>query len=152
MKAIAFTKYGPPDFLELKEIATPIPNDDEVLIKVHAAAINSWDWELMRGTPFANRLMFGLLKPKIKTLGADIAGRVIAIGKNIRKFSPGDEVLGDLSGDGWGGFAHYVCSSENSLALKPKSMTFEDAAAIPQAAVLALRALIKYRFWKGEKS
>ena len=141
MKAISFTKYGSPDFLELKEIETPTPNDNEVLIKVHAASINSWDWELLRGTPFANRLMFGLLKPKIKTLGADIAGLVIAIGKNIRKFSPGDEVLGDLSRDGWGGFAEYVCASENSLASKPKSMTFEEAAAIPQAAVLALQGI-----------
>ena len=88
MKTIAFTKYGSPDFLELKEIDTPTPNDDEVLIKVHAASINSWDYELLRGKPFGNRVMFGLLKPKIKTLGADIAGRIVAIGKNIGKFSP----------------------------------------------------------------
>ena len=141
MKAIAFTKYGSPDFLEVKEINTPTPNDDEVLIKVHAASINSWDYELLRGKPFANRAMFGLLRPKIKTLGADIAGKVVAIGKNIRKFSPGDEVLGDLSQDGWGGFAEYVCASENSLALKPKSIRFEEAAAIPQAAVLALQGI-----------
>jgi NADPH:quinone reductase-like Zn-dependent oxidoreductase len=141
MKTIAFTKYGSPDLLELKEIETPIPNDDEVLIKIHAASINSWDWELLRGIPFINRLRFGLLKPKIKTLGADIAGRIIAIGKNIRKFSPGDEVLGDLSQDRWGGFAEYVCASENSLALKLKSITFEEAAAIPQAAVLALQGI-----------
>lgn len=141
METIAFTKYGSPDFLELKEIETPVPKDDEALIKVHAASINSWDWELLRGTPFANRMMFGLLKPKIKTLGADIAGRVVAIGKNIRKLSPGDEVLGDLSQDGWGGFAEYVCAPENSLALKPKSITFEEAAAIPQAAVLALQGI-----------
>ena len=141
MKTIAFTKYGSPDLLEFKEIETPIPNDDEVLIKVHAASINSWDWELLRGIPFINRLRFGLLKPKIKTLGADIAGRIIAIGKNIRKFSPGDEVLGDLSQDRWGGFAEYVCASENSLALKLKSITFEEAAAIPQAAVLALQGI-----------
>lgn len=141
MKAIAFTKYGSPDFLELKEIETPTPTDDEVLIKVHAASINSWDYELLRGKPFGNRIMFGLLKPKIKTLGADIAGRVVAKGKNIRKFSPGDEVLGDLSRDGWGGFAEYVCTSENSLVLKPKNMTFEEAAAIPQAAVLALQGI-----------
>ena len=141
MKTIAFTKYGSPDFLELKEINTPTPNDDEVLIKVHAASINSWDYELLKGKPFANRAMFGFLRPKIKTLGADIAGKVVAIGKNIRKFSPGDEVLGDLSQDGWGGFAEYVCTSENSLALKPKSISFEEAAAIPQAAVLALQGI-----------
>ena len=141
MKAIVFAKYGSPDFLELKEVEKPMPNDDEVLVKVHASSINSWDLELLRGKPFANRLMFGLLKPKIKTLGADIAGRVVAIGKNVKQFSPGDEVLGDLSGYGWGGFAEYVCASENTLVLKLKSMTFEEAAAIPQAAVLALQGL-----------
>ncbi len=141
MKTIAFTKYGSPDFLDLKETETPTPTDDEVLIKVHAASINSWDYELLRGKPFGNRIMFGLLKPKIKTLGADISGRVVATGKNIRRFSSGDEVLGDLSQDGWGGFAEYVCTSEKSLALKPKSMTFEEAAAIPQAAVLALQGI-----------
>lgn len=152
MKAIAFTKYGSPDFLELKEVEKPMPSDDEVLIKVYAASINSWDLELLRGKPFANRLMFGLLKPKIKTLGADIAGRVVAIGKNVKQFSPGDEVLGDQSGYGWGGFAEYVCTSENTLALKLKSMTFEEAAAIPQAAVLALQGLrYKRQIQTGQK-
>jgi NADPH:quinone reductase-like Zn-dependent oxidoreductase len=141
MKAIAFTKYGSPDFLELKEIEKPTPNDDEVLIKVHAASINSWDYELLMGKPFANRVMFGLLKPKIKTLGADISGRVESIGKNIKKFSPGDEVLGDLSGYGWGGFAEYVCVDENILALKSERMTFEEAATLPQAGALALHGL-----------
>ena len=152
MKTIAFTKYGSPDFLELKEVEKPTPNDDEVLIKIHAASINSWDYELLMGTPFANRLMFGFLKPKIKTLGADIAGRVVAIGNNVKQFSPGDAVLGDLSGYGWGGFAEYVCASENTLALKLKSMTFEEAAAIPQAAVLALQGLrYKKQIQPGQK-
>ncbi len=141
MKAIAFTKYGSPDFLELTEIETPTPNDNEVLIKIHAASINSWDFELLSGKPFANRAMFGLLKPKIKTLGADIAGKVVEVGKNIKQFIPGDEVLGDLSEDGWGGFAEYVCTGENSLALKLKNMTFGEAATIPQAAVLALQGI-----------
>ena len=141
MKAIVFIKYGSPDCLELKEIETPSPNDDEVLVKVHSASINSWDYELLRGKPFANRAMFGLLKPKIKTLGADIAGQVVAIGKNVKQFSPGDEVLGDLSGYGWGGFAEYICASEHTLALKSKSITFEEAAAIPQAAVLAWQGI-----------
>jgi NADPH:quinone reductase-like Zn-dependent oxidoreductase len=141
MKTIAFTKYGSTDFLELNEIETPTPNDDEVLIKVHAASINSWDYELLMGKPFANRAMFGLFKPKIKTLGADIAGQVVARGKNIRRFSPGDEVLGDLSGYGWGGFAEYVCVDENILALKSSRMTFEEAATLPQAGSLALHGL-----------
>jgi NADPH:quinone reductase-like Zn-dependent oxidoreductase len=111
------------------------------LIKVHAASVNSWDWELLRGTPFVNRLVFGLLKPKIKILGADMAGRVEAVGKNVTQFQPGDEVFGDISGCGWGGFAEYVCARENALALKSASMTFEEAAAVPQAAVLALQGL-----------
>lgn len=141
MKAISFTKYGSPDFLELKEIETPTPNDDEVLVKIHAASINSWDYDLLLGKPFANRAMFGLFKPKIKTLGADISGQIVAIGKNIKRFSPGDEVLGDLSGNGWGGFAEYVCVAENVLVLKSARMTFEEAATLPQAGSLALHGL-----------
>jgi len=141
MKAIVYTKYGPPDVLELKEVEKPVPKDNEVLVKVHAASVNDWDWGLLRGKPFMNRLFFGLLKPKIKTIGCDIAGRVVAIGKNVKKFSPGDEVFGDISGCGWGGFAEYVCALENAVALKPASITFEEAAAVPQAAVLALQGL-----------
>ena len=153
MKAIVFTKYGSPDFLELKEVEKPTPKDNEVLVKVYAASINSWDWELLRGTPFVNRLLFGLLKPKkIKILGCDIAGRVEAVGKNVKQFQPGDEVFGDLSGCGWGGFAEYVCARDNALALKPTSMTFEQAAAVPQAALLALQGLrYKRQIQPGQK-
>jgi len=140
VKAIVYTKYGPPDVLELKEVEKPTPKDNEVLIKVHAASVNSWDWDLLRGTPFLNRLG-GLLKPKYKILGADIAGRVEAVGRNVKRFQPGDEVFGDLSECGWGGFAEYVCARENALALKPASMTFEEVAAVPQAAVMALQGL-----------
>jgi NADPH:quinone reductase-like Zn-dependent oxidoreductase len=140
MKAIVFTRYGSPDVLQLKEIATPVPNDDEVLIRVRAASINDWDWEALRGTPFVNRLMFGLLRPKKQILGSDVAGRIEAVGKNVRRFRTGDEVYGDLSGE-WGGFAEYVCARETALALKPPGMTFEQAAAIPQAAMLAVQAL-----------
>ena len=142
MKAIVYTKYGPPDVLELKEVAKPTPKDNEVLIKVHAASVNDWDWALLRGVPFVNRLTTGILKPiKIKILGSDIAGRVEAVGKNAKQFQAGDEVFGDLSGLAWGGFAEYVCAPENRLILKPASMSFEQAAAIPQAAVLALQGL-----------
>ncbi len=141
MKAIVYTKYGPPDVLELKEVEEPKPKDNEVLVKVHAASINPWDWEILRGTPFVNRLLFGLLKPKIKILGADMAGRVEAVGKDVKQFQPGDEVFGDLSGCGWGGFAENVCARENALALKSANMTFEEAAAVPQAAVMALQGL-----------
>ena len=140
MKAIVFTKYGPPDVLQLKEVEKPTPKDDEVLVKVHAASVNSYDWELLRGT-FFSRLFFGLLKPKIKILGVDIAGRVEAVGRNLKQFQPSDEVFGDISACGWGGFAEYVCASENALALKSASMTFEQVAAVPQAAVLALQGL-----------
>ncbi len=140
MKAIVFTKYGPPDVLQLKEVEKPTPKDDEVLVKVHAASVNSYDWELLRGT-FFSRLFFGLLKPKIKILGVDIAGRVEAVGRNVKQFQPSDEVFGDISACGWGGFAEYVCASENALALKSASMTFEQVAAVPQATVLALQGL-----------
>ena len=150
MKAIVFTKYGTPDILELKEIDKPIPKEDEVLIKVYAVSINDWDLGLLQGD-LINRLLNGLLKPKIKILGSDIAGRIEAVGKNVKKFQPGDEVYGDLSGS-WGGFAEYVCAHENALALKPASMSFEEAAAIPQAAMLAIQGLRdKGKIQSGQK-
>ncbi len=105
MKAIVCTKYGPPDVLQLKEVDKPTPKDDEVLIKVHAASANPADWHLLRATPFFARLMAGLLKPKYKILGSDIAGRVDAVGRNVKQFHPGDEVFGDRFACGWGGFA-----------------------------------------------
>jgi NADPH:quinone reductase-like Zn-dependent oxidoreductase len=140
MKAIVFAKYGSPDVLELKEVEKPTPKGDEVLIRVHAASLNDWDWGALHGIPFVNRLIFGLLNPKKQILGSDIAGRIEAVGENVLRFQPGDEVFGDLSGD-WGGFAEYVCAREDALALKAPSMTFEEAAAIPQAAMLALQGL-----------
>ncbi len=142
MKAVVYTKYGSPDVLELKEVEKPIPKDDEVLIKVHAAAANYADWALLRGKPFMVRLMVGgLLKPKNKILGIDIAGRVEAVGRNVKQFQPGDEVFGDLSECGFGAFAEYVCARENALALKPANISFEEAAAVPLAAVTALQGL-----------
>ncbi len=110
------------------------------MIKVHAVSINDWDLQLLLGTPFVNRLINGILKPKRRILGSDIAGRIEAVGKNVKQFQQGDEVYGDLSGD-WGGFAEYVCAREHLLALKSASMTFEEAAAIPQAGMLALQGL-----------
>ena len=144
MKAIVFTKYGSPDGLELREVPKPVPKDDEVLIRVHASSVNSWDWEFLMGTPFINRLMFGLLKPKPgkQILGADVAGVVEAIGSHVKRFQPGDEVFGDLW-DNWGGFAQYACATETELELKPANSTFEEAAAVPQAGVLALQGLRK---------
>jgi NADPH:quinone reductase-like Zn-dependent oxidoreductase len=144
MKAIVFTQYGSPDILELKEIPKPVPKDDELLIRVHASSVNSWDWEFLNGTPFVNRLMFGLLKPKPgkQVLGADIAGTVEAVGKRVTRFQPGDEVFGDLW-DSFGGFAEFACAKETSLELKPANSTFAEAAAVPQAGVLALQGLRK---------
>jgi NADPH:quinone reductase-like Zn-dependent oxidoreductase len=142
MKAVVYTIYGPPEVLQLKQVEKPTPGDDEVLIKVHAASVNSWDWDLLRGVPFVNRILAGLLKPtKIRILGCDIAGRIEAVGKSVKLLRPGDEVFGDLSGCGWGGFAEYVCARDNAVVLKPANMTFEQAAAIPQAGLLALQGL-----------
>jgi len=141
MKAIVCHKYGSPDVLKLEEVQKPIPGDDEVLVKVHAASANAADWHILRADPFIVRLYFGLLKPKHPILGADVAGRVEAVGGNVKQFQPGDEVFGDVSGYGWGGFAEYVCAGEDALALKPPSMTFEEAAAVPLAAVTALQGL-----------
>jgi NADPH:quinone reductase-like Zn-dependent oxidoreductase len=140
MRAVVFEEYGTADVLELKEIDKPTPKDDEVLVKVRAVSINDWDWQLLQGIPFANRVSFGLFKPKKNVLGSDIAGRIEAAGKNVKKFKPGDDVYGDLCGE-WGGFAEYVCARENALELKPAGMTFVEAAAIPQACMLALQGL-----------
>lgn len=150
MKAIVYTKYGGPEELQLKEIEKPYPKDDEVLIKVYAVSVNDWDFGLLQGD-FINRLLNGLRKPKRKILGSDIAGRIETVGKNITRFKTGDDVYGDLSGQ-WGGFAEYVCAGEKALALKPASMSFEEAAAIPQAAMLAVQGLIdKGKIHTGQK-
>jgi len=144
MKAIVFHQYGQPDVLALEEIAKPSTGDGEVLVKVYASCINSWDYELIQGIPFINRLMSGLQKPtKIKIPGCDIAGRIESVGKNVKRFQVGDEVFGDLSSCGWGGFAEYVAAPEKALELKPACLTFEQAAAVPQAALLALQGLQK---------
>jgi len=136
--------------LQCKEIAMPYPKDDEVLIKNHAVSINDWDLGLLQGD-FINRLLNGLLKPKKKILGSDIAGVIEAIGKNVTRFKTGDNVYGDLSGQ-WGGFAEYCCAREKALALKPAGMSFEEAAAIPQAAMLAIQGLIdKGKIQRGQK-
>ena len=142
MKAIVYTEYGPPDVLQLKEVGKPSPNDNEVLIKVHAASVNPLDWHLLRATPFLVRLTEGLLKPKKEILGADVAGRVEEVGKNVKQFQTGDEVLGDFFVDVLGGFAEYVCVPEDAaLIKKPTNLTFEEAAAVPVAAVTALQGL-----------
>jgi NADPH:quinone reductase-like Zn-dependent oxidoreductase len=136
MKAIVYTKYGPPDVLELNEIEKPTPKGDEVLIKIQAASANPADWHMLRGEPFLARLNAGLFKPKNTILGIDIAGQVEAVGKNVTEFQLGDEVFG---GSDFGGFAEYVCVTEKNLVLKPTHITFEEAAAVPVAALTALQ-------------
>ena len=150
MKAIVYHEYGQPEVLKLEEVDKPIPKDNEVLIKVHAVSINDWDWGLLRGKPFVNRIMFGILKPK-KILGSDIAGKVVAMGKDVKKFKKGDEVFGDISSGDWGGFAEYVRARENALTIKPASITFEQAAAMPQPGILALHGVRRGQIQKGQK-
>jgi NADPH:quinone reductase-like Zn-dependent oxidoreductase len=139
MKAVVYKKYGPPDVLQLLEVDGPVPQDDEVLIKVHAVSLNASDWEFLTARPRYVRL-WGPLRPKFRILGSDIAGRVEAVGGKVKQFQPGDEVFGDVMMR-WGGLAEYVCARENQLVLKPADMTFEDAAALPQAGVVALQVL-----------
>lgn len=142
MKAIVCTKYGLPDVLKLEEIQKPTPGDDEVLVKVHAASVTFSNLMLIRGAPFVARLTgLGLLKPKYKIPGSDIAGRIESVGRNIKQFKPGDEVFGDLSNCGRGGFAEYVCAPETEIGKKPTNLSFEEAAAVPEAALVALQAL-----------
>jgi NADPH:quinone reductase-like Zn-dependent oxidoreductase len=143
MKAIICPKYGSPDVLHLREVVKPVPQEDEVLIQIHAASLNSRDLRMLRANPFFMRLMpGGLFRPKNKILGADLAGRVEAIGSNVKQFQPGDEVFGYLpSATGRGTIAEYVCANENLMALKPVNLTFEQAAAVPEAAMTALQAL-----------
>ena len=141
MKAIVHTEYGPPDVLQLKEVEKPTAGDNEVLVKVHASSVNYNSLAFVRGEPFLARLWSGLLKPKYTIPGNDIAGQVEAVGINVKQFQPGDEVFGDISGCGWGGFAEYVCVPEHALVPKPANISFEEAAAVPEATVVALQGL-----------
>lgn len=142
MKAVVYTKYGSPDVLQFIDVAKPVPRNNEILVKVVAASANAADWRMVRAEPFLVRLYAGLLKPtKYNILGADIAGRVEAVGKDVKQFKAGDEVFGDIFASGWGGFAEYVCTRENELALKPANISFEEAAAVPLAALTALHGL-----------
>ncbi|MCH6264404.1 MULTISPECIES: NAD(P)-dependent alcohol dehydrogenase [Neobacillus] len=141
MKAVVSTKYGTPDVLILGEVEKPMPKDDQVLVKVHAASLNFGNLVLLKGEPFLARFAFGLLKPKYSIPGGDIAGQVEAVGKDVTQFQPGQEVFGDLSACGWGGFAEYVSVPEKALALKPEKLSFEEAAAVPMAAVTALQSM-----------
>jgi NADPH:quinone reductase-like Zn-dependent oxidoreductase len=141
MKSVVYTKYGPPDVIELRDVDQPSPLDDEVLVEVHAASVNAYDWHHLTADVFLIRLMGGgLLKPKLTTLGADISGRIISVGKGITRFKAGDEVFGFAKG-GRGGFAEFVCAREKSQVLKPSNVSFEEAAAAPMAALTALQGV-----------
>jgi NADPH:quinone reductase-like Zn-dependent oxidoreductase len=141
MKAMVYTEYGPPEVLQLKEVETPTPNDYEVLIGIHAASICWADNASVRGKPFIARLSNGLLKPRYTIPGMDIAGQVEAAGRNVKQFQPGDEVFGDIGACGFGAFAEYVSVPEHALAPKPANITYEEAAAVPQYALVALQGL-----------
>jgi len=142
MKAIVCTKYGSPEVLQLKEVEKPTPKEEEALVKVHASSLNAADLEYLRGVLVVRLLYQGLLKPKNTIPGSDVAGRIEAVGRNVKHFQPGDEIWGDLSYPlAFGTLAEYVCIPENALRLKPTSMTFEEAAAAPTAALVALQNL-----------
>jgi len=152
MKAAILNKYGSPDNFELVELEIPTPKENEVLVKIHASSINSWDKDILKGIPFANRLEYGFKRPKSLIIGRDIAGTVKSAGSKVKHLKIGDEVFGDISGARWGGFAEYVCVPEKVLAIKSKTMTFEQAAALPHTGVLALQGLRnKGHIQKGQK-
>ena len=141
MKAIYYEKYGSPDNFRLEEIDKPLPKGDEVLVKVKASSINSWDWDLTTGRPYAYRLLFGMFKPAKNVIGIDIAGVVEEVGPEVKGLKVGDEVYGDISAAGFGGFAEYASAPERLIALKPKNLSFEEAAAVPHGGVLALQSV-----------
>jgi NADPH:quinone reductase-like Zn-dependent oxidoreductase len=137
MKAAVYTRYGPPDVVQTTDVEKPVPNDNEVLIKVRAASVNPLDWHFMRGTPYFLRIPAGLRKPKDTRLGVDLAGQVEAVGRNVTQFQPGDNVFGACRG----AFAEYACTSESALVMKPDNVGFEQAASAPGAALTALQGL-----------
>ncbi len=151
MQAMVYHTYGSPDVLKLEDVQKPVPQDDQVLVKVVAASAAAGDWHLLRADPFLMRLMSGLLTPKYKILGAAVAGRVEAVGRNVTQFQPGDAVFGDLSRCGFGAFAEYVVASEDALALKPTNLTFEQAATVPVSAVTALQGLRAGQIQSGQQ-
>ena len=140
VKAIVYREYGSPDVLSVQDIPTPAPGDDEVLVQVQASSVNDYDWHLLSGKPLVNRAG-GLFKPKHQVLGCDVAGRVEAVGEGVTRFRPGDEVFGDMSPCGFGAFAEYVRAPQGALALMPAALTFQQAAAVPQAGGLAVLGL-----------
>ena len=141
MKAITFSKYGPPKNLETKEIKIPIPQENEVLIKIKATAVNDYDWSMVRGKPYIYRLMYGLTKPKNSIPGMELAGIIGAVGNRVQSLNVGDAVYGDISSHGFGTFAEYISVNEKAIVKKPVQMSFEEAASLPHASLLALQGL-----------
>lgn len=138
MKAVVYNKYGPPEVLQVQEVEKPTPKDDEVLIKIYAASVNAYDWHFLTADIFLIRFMgAGFFKPKYHRLGADVSGRIEAVGKSVTPFKPGDDVYGMIHG----GFAEYVCASEKDLVLKPSNLSYDEAAAVPMAGITALQGL-----------
>jgi len=141
MKAIVYDKYGPPDVLRFTEVPTPQPKGDEVLVRIRAVSVNAPDWRLMRATLFLARAHSGLLRPRFRILGSDVAGTVEATGPGTKELRAGDDVFGDLARFGFGGFAELVCATEKALVRKPASVSFTDAAASPMAGLTSLQGL-----------
>ena len=141
MKAFMWEKYGPPETLRMAEVEKPTPGADEALVKVLGVSVNPADWHSLRGKPFFSRLTLGLLRPKHEVLGVDVAGHVEAVGKAVTRFRPGAEVYANLLDVGYGGFAEYVSVPADVMSLKPANLSFEEAAAVPMAAVTALQGL-----------
>jgi NADPH:quinone reductase-like Zn-dependent oxidoreductase len=144
MKAFIYEKYGPPETLRMAEVDKPAPDASEVLVRVLAVSVNAADWHVMRGKPLFSRATLGLLRPKHQILGVDIAGQVEAVGSGITRFQPGDEVYANLLDHGYGGFAEYVSVPVEVMSLKPASLSFEEAAAVPMAAATALQGLRRH--------
>ena len=151
MKAIVRETYGPPDVLHLADVPVPTVRDGDVLVKVRAASANAGDWHLLRGTPWPFRLVAGLRTPRFKSIGTDIAGTVEAVGRNVTRFRPGDEVFGELSRCGFGAYAEFAAAPEQALALKPANLSFEEAAALPTAGYTALQGLRKARIQRARR-
>jgi NADPH:quinone reductase-like Zn-dependent oxidoreductase len=151
MKAIVRETYGPPEVLRLMDVPRPMVGENGVLVRVHAASTNAGDWHLLRGTPLPFRLMAGLKTPRYKIIGCDIAGIVEEVGRKITQFKRGDEVFGDVSRCGFGAFAEYVVARENALALKPKTLSFDEAASVPTSGCTALQGLRKGKIQSAQK-